>query len=93
MVNFILSHRGMTEFLLSPELAADMESRVKNVADVAKSIAPVETGSYKHSIESGTFHDGDRTTGYVSANVPYALDVEARDRVLGFAVDGRGEDT
>ena len=54
---------------------------------MAKDIAPVKTGEYRDSIESGTFADGDRFTGYVAATVDYALAVEAKDRVLTRAID------
>lgn len=89
---FLLNRVGIAELMLSPVLAADIERRVENIAKEAKAIAPVVTGNYQDNIESGTFHDGDRVTGYVQAKADYSIDVEVRQRVLGRALHG-GDDS
>lgn len=85
---FVLNPVGVVALLKSPELAAEMQHRVDQVAETAKQTAPVISGDYRDSITAGTFDDGDRTSGYVRADVPYACNVEVRDRTLGKALSG-----
>jgi hypothetical protein len=84
---FQLNHAGVGELLQQESMRADLAERVKRVEQVAKDIAPVETGEYRDSIESGVMEDDERWTGYVVAQVPYALAVEAKHRTLGTALD------
>ena len=85
--NFTLNYKGVGELMRQDSMRAHLERQAKAVEDMAKDIAPVKTGEYRDSIESGTFDDGDRFTGYVAATVPYALAVEIKDSVLTRALD------
>lgn len=85
--NFTLNYKGIGLLMRQDSMRAHLERQAKAVEDMAKDIAPVKTGEYRDSIESGTFADGDRFTGYVAATVDYALAVEAKDRVLTRAID------
>lgn len=85
-VEFKLNYAGIGELLKSPELAAALAEHAKVIEEQAKQIAPVETGRYRDSIESGLFAEKDRTSAYVAATVPYAINVEVHDRVLGHAL-------
>jgi hypothetical protein len=87
---FALNPAGIVELLKSESLAADMRRRVATVEERAKSTAPVVSGDYRDSITSGTFDDGDRTSGYVQADVAYACEVEVRHRTLGAALGDAG---
>lgn len=104
MIEFTLNSLGMEALLNSPELAADMEARVKAVAERARNIAPYSLEKeetdvhYRDQIKAGTFiahftgsrGEESRVTGYVQADVPWATAVEVRHRTLGSAVGGSG---
>lgn len=89
------SYTGIGEMLKSPEMQAAMLRKAVKVRDRAAEIAPVDTGAYKASLEasSGIEADGKRAYGRVTANVPYAFQVEygthdtPRHRTLGRALD------
>lgn len=83
---FVLNPAGIVALLKSPELAADLQRRVDGIAAEARRIAPVQSGDYRDSINAGVVDDGDRNTGYVQADVPYACNVEVHDRTLGKAL-------
>ena len=74
-VDVQLDDDAIHELPHSREVQDDLAKRMEQVADVARSIAPVDTGRYKASIrrlpQSGP--DGEV---FVEANVPYAIYVE-----------------
>ena len=53
----------------------DLEARMDRVVEVAKAIAPVDTGRYKASIRR-VAEPGPNGEVHVDANVPYAIYVE-----------------
>lgn len=81
-------------------MLAAMQARAEAGAQYARSIAPVETGAYRDSIDASAYirhgdpgdPDGLRAVGRVEAGTDHAKDVEyGRDgkghRVLGRALD------
>jgi hypothetical protein len=86
-----LISRGIRELLQSRDTADEMLRRARNVADQAKTNAPVVSGTYRASIVAETHQGPTRVTGRAVARAEYAQAVEARHRVLGRAIDaGRG---
>lgn len=86
-----LDHDGMRAMLQSSEMAAEMRRRAEAVADQARATAPVVTGNYRNSITVETDVTEQRALARVVADVPYAMDVEARESTLGRAVDAAGD--
>lgn len=82
---------GTRRLMTSPEMLAMLTARAEAGAEHARSIAPRETGRYASSIKvSGVRRGGpnrDRSEARITADVPYAVSVEIRHRVLGRTVD------
>lgn len=82
-----LDKAGMRELLRSREVQTEMHRKAERAADAARTIAPEVSGDYIASIEPVDDPASDRARSRVVAHVPYALEVEARHRVLGRALD------
>jgi hypothetical protein len=104
---FKASYSGIGEMINSDFMVAEMRQRAERIRAAAEAHAPVggegdpHPGAYKESltVDSGT-HGGehnDRAYGRVTANVPYAYQVEfgdkytPRHRTLGTALDAAGD--
>lgn len=81
-----LNHAWFRAFLKSPAARSVAHGGAEKVLAAAQGIAPVLTGAYRDSIhiESVTT---DRAVERVVSDVPYAMVIEARDRVLTRAID------
>lgn len=86
-VRFRLDRGGVRELLKSRQMKNDMQRRAEQVADHARTLAPVVSGEYRRSIEATTELGPTRHVGRAIATVPYAQKVEADRRVLGRAID------
>ena len=64
---------------------ARLEQKAQGALARAQAVAPVESGAYKASLRIETDHT-DRMVKRVVADVPYAMQVEARDGVLAKAL-------
>lgn len=81
--------RPFAEILNSAKTRAEMTEKAEKVLAEARANAPVDSGAYQASltVEQATT---DRAVARVVANVPYALDVEARTGNLARALDAAG---
>jgi hypothetical protein len=86
-VRFRLIRSGMDDLLHSSPVERHLLERAERVADRAKSLAPVKTGTYRNSIRATSEDHPGRVAAHVSSNVRYAALLEARLRVLGRAID------
>lgn len=84
-----LNSAGMRAMLNSPGIAAAMMARATRVRDVARGLAPVESGRYRASITVYAART-DRAVARVGSHVPYAAAVEADHGVLQRALDAAG---
>lgn len=84
---FKLRGAGVAELLKGSDVLADLLSRGAEVAGAARSAAPVDTGRYRNSIEAESVPGRDRARVRVYARTPYAMVIEAEERVLGRALD------
>lgn len=86
-VVFKFNGNGLADILLGDKMGNEMLRRAENVADRAKSLAPVETGAYRNSLRATRAKHPTRQVAHALSDVDYALDVEAAHRVLGHAID------
>lgn len=86
-IKFVLNYKGIGELLKQESMRTHLAEQAKRVEEAAKELAPVRTGEYRDSIESGVIEDDERPTGYVVAKVDYALAVEVKNHVLSTAID------
>jgi hypothetical protein len=86
-----LDHRGMRELLTSRGVQNDLDERAERVAEVARSLAPVDKGDYRNSIESVPDPTPRRARAKVQATDWKAHILEAEHRVLGRALDAAGD--
>ena len=79
----------MKALLRDPGVARDLERRAEQVADAARSSAPVKTGEYRDSIavEMGST---DRATAHVVAHDRKSHIIESRTGNLARALDSAG---
>lgn len=95
-IRFVRNPVGMVEILLSAEVKADLQHRADAVRAAAEADAAWdqlvsgepgdETIPYRVRVE----RSGDRNVARVSGDHPAALNVEAKHRVLGRAIDAAG---
>lgn len=79
-MSYTPDRRGVRAFLdSSPELRAALHREAERLAQLARAVAPVETGRYRASIgvHAARSDDG-RQVADVVADVEYAADVEYR---------------
>lgn len=83
---FRLNHGGMAALLKSSEVRAALQGPAQRILDAAQANAPRDTGEYSNSlrIEQDTT---DRAVVRVRADIWYAHIIEARDGVLGKALN------
>ena len=81
-----LDHPGIGQMLKSGGVRAELTRRASQILAAAESHAPVDTGAYKASLhlEQDTT---DRAVVRVVADDPKAAILEARQRILGSAID------
>lgn len=84
-----LNSAGVVALLNDPGVRRHLETLAARVASAARSSAPVESGGYRNSIESGTVTT-DRAVGRVTATAGYALLIETRTGNLARALDAAG---
>lgn len=53
-----------------------LQGELYAIAETAKRLAPVKTGTLQRSIASGTQREGNSIAGFVKATAPYAVSVE-----------------
>lgn len=88
---------GMDDLLKEPGVSALLEDIAGRVAATARASAPVESGTYRGSIESGVVpataahipfrKSRGRPVGVVHSSAHYSLDVEAATGNLARALD------
>ena len=99
-VHFNLRNSGIVDLLEQESMAADLDLRMKRIAEIAKANAPYDAQSknpdhYKDSIDSGVYREphvgrwgeDSRPTGYVSAGVAWACAVEVKHKTLAVALE------
>lgn len=84
-----LNHPGMAALLRSSGVAGEMHRRAESALGAAQAAAPVASGAYRASLHVEDVTT-DRAVSRVVADVPYALVLEARLRVLGRSIDAAG---
>jgi len=89
-VRIELNKSGIKALLKSPEVAAELHRRAERAASAARASAPVDTGTYKASIEVVDEVHKDRVVSKVVADVGYAMFVEATSGNLARALDAAG---
>lgn len=72
----IFDDAGMDELARSPEIAAVVMKVTEQIADTARSTAPVNSGDYKESIKTRLKYQ-ERAVGLVYSDDPKALVIEA----------------
>lgn len=83
-----LNHSGMREVLTRAETEAALLAVAERVADAARASAPVgETGNYRDSISAFIEQHPTRVVAHVTADVPYAMQVESATGNLARAMD------
>lgn len=87
-----LNSSGVVDLLTSRGLKTELDDLAEAARERAVTDAPVDTGAYQASIESGTYRDGDREVAWVGSLLPYAATLEARQGYLWRAVEGGGAD-
>jgi hypothetical protein len=81
-----LDHPGIGEMLKSSDVRAELTRRATRMLDAARASAPVDTGAYKaglHLQQDTT----DRAVVRVVADDAKSAIIEARQRILGSAID------
>jgi len=86
-VRIELNKSGIKALLKSPEVAAELHRRAERAASAARASAPVDTGTYKASIEVVDEVHKDRVVSRVYAKAPYSMTVEANTGNLARALD------
>lgn len=81
-----LNHGWFRAFLKSGAARDAVRPAAERVLEAAQADAPVKTGAYRDSLQIVAVTT-DRAVERVSSSVPYALKIEARDRVLTRALD------
>lgn len=81
---------AFTEILWLGGLMELTKAEAEKIAATARGIAPVRTGNYRDHIKIEQWHYGDRPHYAVIADVPYALKIESRQRVLKRAAVANG---
>lgn len=81
------NHASMRRFMSSRQMADVVRAVAERGRSAAESLAPRDTSRYAASFEVVVRQYGDRQTALLYNTAPYAAVVEARDRVLGRAVD------
>ena len=89
-VRIELNHGGIKELLKSAEVKAELHRRAERAAAAARASAPVDTGTYKASIEVVDEVHKDRVVSRVVADVGYATTVEANTGNLARSLDAAG---
>lgn len=84
-----LNHPPMRALLNSDAAGEHLVGLADKVAAAARSGAPVETGSYRDSIEVQLVHT-DRAVARVVATAPHSLVVEAKTGNLARSLDAAG---
>lgn len=88
-----LNHEWFREFLLGPELRAELQGDVDQIAGAANSDAAWDQrvsgdpGTERVNYTAKVERHGDRLVGIVAGEHPAALNVEAKHRVLGRNID------
>lgn len=77
-----IDHAGIQALLASPQVLDAVIEAGQAVKHNAKTIAPVDTGLYRYSLDVSL--DGNKVV--VSSYVPYAMSVEARHGTLAQAL-------
>lgn len=83
-----LNSRGIVQILKSSETEAALTAVAEPIAAAARSGAPVESGAYQGSITVAAEQHSDRVVVHVTADVPYAMRVEAKTGNLARALGG-----
>lgn len=96
-IRLVLNHNWFREFLVGPEVRADLQRRSDAVQQRAQTdpafdqlvsgVPGDEPLPYVAKVE----RHGDRAVGIVSGQHPAALNVEAKHRVLGRAMDAAAD--
>lgn len=81
------NHASMRRFMSSRQMADVVRAVAERGRSAAESLAPRDTSRYAAAFRVETRQYGDRQTALLYNTAPYAAVVEARDRVLGRAVD------
>lgn len=81
-----LNSRQVRKALTSNEIVSELDEVAQRILEDAKSRAPVSTGAYRDSLK--VVHDvTDRAVVRVVADIEYGLAVEAKEAVLGVALN------
>lgn len=81
-----LDSRAVQQALTSNEVVAALDEVAQRILEDAKSRAPVSTGAYRDSLK--IVHDiTDRSVVRIIADIDYGLAVEAKEAVLGVALN------
>ncbi|WP_329520508.1 HK97 gp10 family phage protein [Spirillospora sp. NBC_01491] len=86
-VKYEADRRSMRAFLSSPEMARIVEAVARKGQAAARALAPRDTGDYAGSLKVDVQVYRDRQLAVLYSTSPYAGLIEARERVLGRAVD------
>lgn len=92
-----LNHAWFREFLLGPEVRGELQRRSEKVAEAANSdpawdqLVSGDPGTERVNYDAKVERHGDRAVGIVAGEHPAALNVEAKHRVLGRAIDAAGD--
>lgn len=64
------------EIEASGMLLLPLDSTAETIADRARNLAPVDTGTYRNSIQADSGMENGKSVGQVSSDVPYAAFIE-----------------
>jgi hypothetical protein len=84
-----LDHAGMAAMLKSSEVRAELNqiaNRMKSAAEQRSPVGPEENGHYRDNFEIENITT-DRAKVILRNTSPYATRIEARQRILGSAID------
>lgn len=92
-----LNHEWFREFLLGPEVRAELQRRAEKIAEAANSdgawdqLVSGDPGTERVTYAAKVERHGDRAVGIVSGEHPAAMNVEVKHRVLGRNIDAAGD--